>query len=92
MLEFLAEYIAAMVEEKCDLNSKFEIKDIVDPEDLNYLTQEGREKLEEVFESRIDRSIDGIVKLHDNTVERGIVYKKVAKRVKNVNYFANKHY
>ena len=36
--------------------------------------------------------LDGIIKLHDTGVAGGIVYKKVAKRVKNTNYFANKVY
>lgn len=92
MMEFLAEYIAATVEEKCELNTKFQIKDILSKRDLSYLTEEGQKELERVFEARIDRSIDGIVKLHDSSIADGILYKKVAKRVKNTNYFANKYY
>lgn len=92
MMEFLAEYIAAKVEAECELNQKFTPEDLVAKEDMAYLTEEGQKKLKDTFEKRVDRSIDGIIKLHDTGVAGGIVYKKVAKRVKNTNYFANKVY
>lgn len=92
MLEVYVEYLAKKAFEEHDINEKFLFEDIIDENDLIYLTEEGKEKLRQTFFDRIDKNLDGILKLHDSSVKGDVLFKKVARKPENTNYFASKVY